>query len=331
MSQKPYFLITIDTEGNGVDPKNAEFLPRFQNLCEQFSFKPTYLTNYEMAIDPYYQRFARDVIDRKQGEVGTHCHAWNNPPIYDLTENDAILCTYLIDYPTNIMREKFIYMHNLLEDTFSTPMRSHRAGRWALNSVYAQLLDELGYWVDCSVTPHQNWTFAPGGAPKEIGGKGGVNYTDFPDRAYFMDTTQIHLSGGSSLLQVPMSVRPKHSKWVRTLLSNIDKIRGKNRPASTLWIRPKGGNTEEMCSLSQNIIAEGSDYIEFMIHSSELMPSPNQTFKDEESIEGLYRDLEHFFTFLSDKVQGATLSEYYLSKCDKENKAINQKKTSPTP
>ena len=324
MTKKPYFLITIDTEGDGTNPENARFLPRFQKLCEQFLFKPTYLTNYEMATDKEYQNFAHDIIKRNQGEVGTHCHAWNNPPIYHISENDFACCTYLIDYPTNILREKFIYLHKLLEDTFSVAMKSHRSGRWALNAEYIQLLDELGYWVDCSVTPHQNWTFASGGAPKNLGGKGGTDYSHFPERAYFMDTSNIHLPGNSSLLQVPMSVRPKYTKWIQAIKSGADKIRGKNHPVSTVWLRPKeGGNAHQMCQLAQKIINEDSDYVEFMIHSSELMPNINQTFKSDVAIDGLYRDLEKLFTFLSDKTQGATLSEYYLAKCKEENKTEN--------
>ncbi len=325
MSKKPYFLITIDTEGDDINPENAKFLPRFQNLCERFLFKPTYLTNYEMVTDQYYQEFAHDVIKRSQGEIGTHCHAWNNPPIHHISDNDFACRPYLMEYPSVILREKFIYLHKLLEDTFLVPMKSHRAGRWALSSEYVKLLDELGYWVDCSVTPHQNWEFASGGAPS---GNGGTNYSDFPEQAYFMDATNIHLSGNSSLLQVPMSIRPKYPSWIQVIKSGIDKCRGKNRPHSTVWVRPKGGNAKAMCQLAQQIINQGCDYVEFMIHSFELMPDNQQTYKNDSAIEELYRDIEELFTFLSDKTQGATLSEYYLFKCKEENRPVNQIKES---
>ena len=50
---KRALLITIDTEGDRlwsrpttVETRNAEYLPRFQSLCERYGFKPTYLTNY---------------------------------------------------------------------------------------------------------------------------------------------------------------------------------------------------------------------------------------------------------------------------------------------
>jgi hypothetical protein len=64
--QKPAFLITIDTEGDNlwqkndsITTENAKYLPRFQAVCEKYGFKPVYLTNYEMAIDPFLLSLAR--------------------------------------------------------------------------------------------------------------------------------------------------------------------------------------------------------------------------------------------------------------------------------
>ena len=54
--------------------------------------------------------------------------------------------------------------------------------------IYAQLLVEFGYQVDCSVTPKKvDWRFTKGD-PAQIGG---TNYTDFPSHAYFMDLQDI--------------------------------------------------------------------------------------------------------------------------------------------
>ena len=51
-------------------------------------------------------------------------------------------------------------------------------------------------------------------------------------------------------------------------------------------------------------------YVEFMLHSSELMPGGSPTFKDAQSIESLYADLETLFSMVSDRMIGCTLSEY---------------------
>ena len=68
---KRNFIITVDTEGdnqwsiyNGqsITTENANFIPRFQEMCEGFGFKPVYLVNYEMAsID-----FLLDYLKKKQ-------------------------------------------------------------------------------------------------------------------------------------------------------------------------------------------------------------------------------------------------------------------------
>ena len=69
MIAKPAFLITIDAEGDDmwsaprtITTENSKFIRRFQNLCEEFGFKPTYLTDYEMALCPVFQKIAKDVL-----------------------------------------------------------------------------------------------------------------------------------------------------------------------------------------------------------------------------------------------------------------------------
>lgn len=314
---KPAFIITIDTEGdnlwenhNLISTKNTHYLPRFQALCEKYAFKPVYLTNYEMAVDDDYVAFARDVIARGTGEVGMHLHAWNSPPLDPLTDDDWRYKPYLIEYPAGLIRSKVEFMTRLLEDTFQTKMLSHRAGRWAFNEYYAALLIEFGYAVDCSVTPKVNWQFSPGNPE----GKGGTNYRDFPSHAYFMDEKNIARAGTSSLLEVPMTIQYKHSGLMNSLKSGYDRLRGKRRSPSVNWLRPSGGNVENMKRVVRQSLDEGHDYVEFMLHSSEFMPGGSPTFATEQHIERLYQDLEQLFSWLSERTVGKTLAEYYWDK-----------------
>lgn len=65
-------------------------------------------------------------------------------------------------------------------------------------------------------------------------------------------------------------------------------------------------------------MAQGHDYLEFMLHSSEFMPGGSPTFKIEQDIEqdieGLYRDLEQLFDWLRQRTVGMMLAEYYQRK-----------------
>jgi hypothetical protein len=317
MQKLKSFLITIDTEGDNLwgngplTTRNAGFLSRFQTLCERFGFKPCYLTNHEMAIDPAYQEFARDVIARGTGEVGMHLHAWNSPPAYPQTDANGEDKAYLIEYPDEVMRSKVDFMTSLLEDVFAVKMRTHRAGRWAFDQRYAALLLEYGYQVDCSVTPHVDWSKALGSRH----GNGGSDYSNFPREAYFIDPQDISRPGQSTLLEVPMTARLKHPAWVQGIKSGIDRLRGKQRAPSVSWLRPKGGNAVEMIRLADKVLDPGADSIEFMLHSSEFMPAGSPTFRDEAAIEQLYRDLEQLFQHLASRCQGLTMSEYYQYFC----------------
>ena len=85
---KPFFLITIDTEGDNLWSRprtqtthNSSYLPRFQKLCEAFGLKPTYLTCFEMAECKTFQTFGKKVLNSKTAEIGMHLHAWNSPPL----------------------------------------------------------------------------------------------------------------------------------------------------------------------------------------------------------------------------------------------------------
>ena len=60
------FIITMDTEGDNlwnwhegdeITTHNTHYLLRFQQLCEKYGFKPVWLTNYEMIMDPDYVQF----------------------------------------------------------------------------------------------------------------------------------------------------------------------------------------------------------------------------------------------------------------------------------
>ncbi|HHE4817136.1 TPA: polysaccharide deacetylase family protein [Proteus mirabilis] len=315
--KKPAFIITLDTEGDNlwenehnITTQNTHFLPRFQQLCERFQFKPVWLTNYEMAIDEAYIEFAQDVIARNTGEIGMHLHAWNSPPLVALTDNDLHYQPYLIEYPKSQMRDKIAFMTDLLENKLQTKMLSHRAGRWAFNETYAQLLIEFGYQVDCSVTPKVDWRFTKGDPAQS----GGTDYSNFPSHAYFMDVNDISKAGDSTLLEVPMSIQYKHSPFMNKIKQRYDKLRGKQRSPSVNWLCPKGGNAQQMIEVAQKSLAQGHSHIEFMLHSSEFMPGGSPTFRTEQDINGLYNDLETLFNFLQDKVQGMTLAEYYQNK-----------------
>lgn len=90
---------------------------------------------------------------------------------------------------------------------------------------------------------------------------------------------------------------------------------GKYRSPSVNWLRPRQGMLHNDL-VAEKTLAEGNDYVEFMLHSSEFMPGGSPTFKDEADIEQLYQDLEELFSWLAGRTKGMTLAEYYVTSLD---------------
>lgn len=312
--KKP-LLITIDTEGDNlwarprhITSRNAAYLPRFQSLCERYGYKPTYLVNYEMAVNAGFVEFSRDLLRRDGAEIGLHLHAWHSPPDHRLTSDDYACSPYLIEFPREVMAAKIRFLTSLLEDTFETGMVSHRAGRWAINADYARELVANGYMVDCSVTPHVSWMTVRGAT------RGGSDYRNFPTQPYFVNLDDIERPGNSPLLELPMSIRPRWPTMAAGVMRRAYHTRlGYHllKPLVGLqWLRPNGANRNEMIELARDLWSGNAPYAQFMLHSSELMPGGSPNFPTGRSIDALYEDIEALFDTMKDRYYGSTLKEF---------------------
>ncbi|MGB6975742.1 MAG: hypothetical protein WBD67_13750 [Terracidiphilus sp.] len=326
------FIITVDTEGDNlwanpveIETRNAAFLPRFQALCEKHRFRPTYLTDFEMAISGEYQEFARDLLRRDTAEIGMHLHAWNTPP---LAVNECATSSgkYLIEYPQAVMRGKIAFITGLLEETFGVKMHSHRAGRWAFDERYARMLSECGYTSDCSVTPGVSWRRHLG-APD---GSGGSDYRGFPSRAYFLNLDNIRKPGDSALLEVPMTTQRRWERVASLLDPAAEPFPFARKVRDGLlfpvrWCRPQDRYYEGFRALVQSLGASqgyrGLTHLEFMIHSSELMPGGSPYFPSDRHVASLYEFLEEIFPEIARHCVGMTLREFYAHHCRRSDHA----------
>lgn len=299
---KKNFIITVDTEGdnqwniyNGQDitTENANFIPRFQEMCEGFGFKPVYLVNYEMANND----FLMDYLKKKQKEgvceIGTHLHSWNSPPEHEL-ERKFEGNPYITEYPEQIVYEKIDFMTKLIESKVGIRPVVHRAGRWASSDCMFDILSELGYIADCSVVSGCNMLNYPGKTVSY-----GFDYRTYPNEAYLVK---------DNLIEIPMTV--KHIQ--HTLAGKSIKNRAKNLiVGKDRWLRPAISTVKEMKLHIDERVENGSDYAEFMIHSTELMPGGSPYFKNSRDVEREYKDMRTIFTYaVQCGFEGITVRDY---------------------
>jgi hypothetical protein len=246
---------------------------------------------------------AKKALQRKSCGVGMHLHAWNYPPIVELHNKLASpAAPYLIEYPTEVMEEKIAYLTEYLSNIFEVPMLSHRAGRWAMNETYFYLLKKYGYTVDCSVTPGIDWRHNKGASV----GSMGSDYSNYPTKPYFLTEDQ-------ALVEVPVTLLNSKRAFVSDGKTWKEKAKQIYRGARgrTVWLRPTGKNVNQMLWMINKVANDkDSDYIMFMLHSSEFMPGGSPTFKTAQDIEVLYKHLDIVFAESAKKFEGDTIEHY---------------------
>lgn len=300
------FIITVDTEGDNlwkwkhgdsITVENAKHIERFQNLCEKYQYKPVYFVNYEMAQSDILVDALKARAKNGLCEIGMHLHAWNTPPEYDLPLRYSG-CPYITEYPEDVIRKKHEYLKQFITERFGITPVSYRAGRWSTNDCLFEILDELGFFVDSSITPKIKHNCV--GMSVSCGNN--YRYEKYKPKKL-----------GKSLIEVPMTtlrVRNISGLNIKNRLSHL--IKGEE-----LWLRPALHSYEDMIRIIKLVEKSGSSFLNFMIHSSELMAGCNPYCKTENDIQKMYRKTEQIFEHVSSNYEGITLREFYQEIKDK--------------
>jgi hypothetical protein len=315
------FVITIDTEGDNQwdgglarSTENIRFIPRFQTLCDRFAFTPTYLCTYEVVSAPEFDDVLLPLHRSGRAEIGAHLHPWTTPPLSEWDRSETSTA-YPSELPPGLFARKLEQLTNLLETKLGQPPRSYRAGRWGLSAAHIPILLELGYIVDCSVTPLLSWGDA--GARER-----GQDFSHAPVRPYFMAWGDPAREGASGLLEVPVTILCTNSLMGRSpLLRAIYHRYRKTLPARLLnrtfllkprWFRPFSDmSVSRLKTVYDTARRLELPVVEMMFHSSELMPNGSPHNTTPESVEDLYRRLEAIFEYLHQQgSRGVTLSAF---------------------
>lgn len=314
-------ILTIDTEGDNqwdhgrkLTVDNIKFIPRFQELCNKYLIKPTYLVTSEICDDCFAKDFFTDCQSRRI-EIGAHLHAWTTPPFKDkdgYRYNDPNHA-FATEFSEDLLAEKIKYLTNQIEISFGKRPVSFRSGRYGFDENVAKILAANSYLVDSSVTPYTNWSDHQG----MPGGKGGPDFLDCTPFPYKINSTS------GNLIEIPITILPtsfplnKSKKIAKNYFKNVDdsillrmirKLLFQNQP---LWLRPypwmEINSFETLISSAQEIRLP---HIVMMFHSSELMPGCSIYRQDKYAIEKLYNLLEQFFVLLHENnIVSITLSE----------------------
>jgi hypothetical protein len=324
--KRMYLIITVDTEADNqwvnydeTSFVNIEFLPPFQTLCEKYGFPPTYLVTYRVANNP----LAIEILSRWQAdgraEIGAHLHPWANPPIQD---ENAVEMQHV--YPSELadewLKNKLVGLTETIQANLKIRPTSYRAGRWGFDQRQADILGDLGYTADCSISPKLSWKNDLG----KLDGAGGPDFTFEPVMPHMLN---------AKVMEVPVTILftgwfKKENSAVGNFYLNLPNgflKKNMNRLFfRETWLRIfSGTDLDDWQRLYRAAEVNHLPVLEFMIHSSELMPGGSPYAKTAKAVENIYRRLNELFDLLQSKgVEGITLSgfaEKYKADSGKRN------------
>ena len=181
------------------------------------------------------------------------------------------------------------------------------------------MLSELlrqGYIADCSVTPKISWQ-KMAGLP---GGPGGPDFRRAPVVPYRPSAKDISKPGCGRIVEVPMTVLytgpfvregSNPARWFSRMGEGILKrilnrflFRGE-------WLRiGPHSRSRDWEALHRAAQRNRLDVLEFMIHSSELMPGGSPLVRTEEHAEAVLEKMSAMLEYFRDRgVTGCTLEE----------------------
>ena len=261
--------ITIDTEvdksrdwsiSNPATYRSVvEAVPRLLTpLFARYGGRPTYLVSPEVLDEPAC--VAALTRGGDQAELGAHLHVdfvdpgrTVHPGAMDGRRTDGIQAQ--LDRATEAAK-----LGNLtarFAAAFGRAPRAFRAGRFGRSAHTLDLLVDLGYVVDTSVTPGLRWRYA----------EGEIDYRGEPIEPHWVECR------GGRILEAPVSIWPAGplAPALGALPRTVELVGRRTLPrwAAYRWLRPSWGPPDRLAELAR---AAPERHLVVMFHSTEAIP-----------------------------------------------------------
>jgi hypothetical protein len=178
------------------------------------------------------------------------------------------------ELPLGLFEEKLSCLTDCLGERFGRP-RSYRAGRWGIAAEHLGVLERLGYQVDTSVLPLEDFR-KTWGIPASEGGKGGVDFRFAPCVPYHPSQSDIARLGASRVVEVPVTATfPRWTPgWVRdsywAIPSAVRRALRRLTGLEPLWAKAAGHGARRWPDLLAALRTGREPVINVAVHSSEM-------------------------------------------------------------
>ena len=260
-------------------------------IWDKFSISPVYFVSPEVVNNDDCCKVLKSEIER-DAEIGTHLHSEYIEPQKKYndatgTASNEFPC-YAYDTETEFAKIK--NLTELIEEKLGIRPVSYRAARYGADTDTINILKNLGYKIDSSITPGINWKK-----------QGGPDHTKGPTEPYFISKTDYYAQGDSPILEVPITISGKRfpllpDKWM-----------------FYKWLRPSFMTAVEMKWLVNEYIKKYSEpVLNLMFHSMEILPGKTPFVRTKFGQKLYLSRLTSILKYMAEKgLQNKTLKQIY--------------------
>lgn len=280
----PRFVVTVDTEEefdwgapftrNNHGMSHIAGVPRFQEMCDRYRIKPSYLIDYPVTQDATAVQMLGGFAADNRAEIGVQLHPWVNPPFSEVISTHN---SYACNLPADLEREKLTQLHSAIVGNMGFKPDAYRAGRYGAGRATPAILHDLGISIDTSVRARFDYS-----------GQGGPDYSRHPINPYWL------IEG--ELMELPLTTvfggaASNYGDVVFGRWFNSDTARSALARSSMLEriaLTPEGIPIEKALQGVDLALAEGVQVINLSFHSPSLALGHTPYVRSEADLDKLY-------------------------------------------
>ncbi len=309
----PILLVTVDAEAefDWNAPKRRDALGvgaileqgPAQEIFAAYGITPTYLVDFAVVSDDAACAALSAYLGDGACEIGAHLNPWLTPP---LTEPLTRANTFPGNLDAERERAKLAGLTGEIETRFGMRPRVYRAGRYGIGPNSAAILADLGYRVDLSVAPGED--FSP---------EGGPDFRGFGSEPFWFGAE-------SPLLEVPMTwdfCGPlfRFGPGLAPILTGpaarsirLPAVLSRLRLLEYIRLTPEGDAPGAHQRLTGALLARGQRVFSFGYHSPSLVPGNTPYVRTERDLEEFLDRLRCYFDYFFGTLGGVAMTPMQL-------------------
>jgi hypothetical protein len=212
-------------------------------------------------------------------------HTWVTPPFdEDVNAHNS----YQGNLPRSLELAKLAHLTEVIHSNLGVRCAVHKAGRYGFGPNTAGILDELGYRIDCSVSP-----------AFESMSDGGPDFLHFSNRPFWFGRDLLELpASGACLGWAPPDLRRRLATWVARPVP--ERLRAKAIAsrlglAEVVRLSPEGFDLDDLARLTRAELKRGERVLSLTLHSPSFAPGHTPYVRDQADLRRFLSVLRSFF------------------------------------